>query len=173
MRFIFCTNQSENVDINIGRVYLHLNSIELYVRLFLLITRVGNKKAIEFNQCLDKLKKGQAVEENEITNFEQLSDLVGKYNEKVKDLNKELVIDKNLVELRHALAHGRAFTIEPSTPSKNPMTLLKFTNPKDNKTTVEFCDLMTSRWFDEQIKRTKQEKLKVIEACRLASIKYP
>jgi hypothetical protein len=173
MRIIFCINQSENIDINIGRVYLHLNSIELYVRLFLLITRVGSKKAIEFNQSLDKLKKGQTVEENEITNFEQLSTLIEKYNDKVKEIHKELIIDKNLVELRHALAHGRAFTIDPSTPSKNPMTLLKFANPTDHKTTVDFCDLMTNQWFDEQVKRTKKEKFKVIEACRLASIKNP
>jgi|GEM_PF-3084038 len=173
MRIIICTNEAENVDMKIGRVYLHLNSIELYIRLFLLITRVGNKKATEFNRNLDKLKQGQIVEVNEITNYKQLSSLIKEYNQTVKGLNKALVIKEDLIDLRHALAHGRAFTIEPLTPSKNPMTLLKFTDSKDNKTTVETSYIMTKQWFDEQIERTKTEKLKVVEACRLASINNP
>ena len=174
MRLIICTNDAENVDTNIGRVYLNLHSIELYLRVFLYLNRVGNKKASEFNRGLDKLKEGEVVEANEITNYDQFSTLIDNYNSVVKNLNKELVINENILDLRHALAHGRAFTIEPFTPDKDPMTLLKFIDPKDNPTTsVQYCKLMTKQWFNEQIKMTKLVKSKVIEACGLAAINHP
>jgi len=112
---------------------------------------------------------------NQFTNYDSLDKLIVKYNKIASGLSKlpnDLTVNSKLVDLRDALAHGRAFMSIPKTIS--PLLLLKFSDPKKGKTTkVEFIDVMTTNWLDEKIKWTIKEKGKVIKASRLISSVKP
>ena len=158
-----------NYPTDLGRLEVNLRSLEVVIRTFLLTHVIGVEKATKFTQSLRSLKMDQDVAENSFTTSDTLSNLVNKYNTIITKSYSypELTIDNNLIKLRDALAHGRAFYLEQSAPYSK-MLLLKFSNPKDNKTTskpkVVFQEVMTKDWLDKKIKLTRNEYKKVIEA---------
>lgn len=162
-----------NYPTNLGRLVINIHSLETVIRTFLLINDIGYREVTKFAQSLQTLKMDQEIDENKFTNYDTLKNLIKTYNDKISSLQyHELTIDEDLVKLRDALAHGRAFKLEPSS-SFTPLFLLKFSNPKDNKITgkpkVEIIDVMTKNWLDEKIKWTRNEYKKVIKACEILS----
>lgn len=162
-----------NYPTNLGKIEVHFRSLEVVIRTFLLIYQKGYKEASKFNISLRHLKTGQEVEDNPFTNYDTLDALIDKYNNiaSSSDLFTELDIDKkNLIKLRDALAHGRAFYKEESPPYKT-MLLLKFSDPEKNiptkKPKVDFQAVMTDDWLNEKIKWTQNEYMKVVKACKI------
>jgi hypothetical protein len=158
---------------NLGRLIANINSLEVEIRFFLLIDEYGWEKANQWAKSLLTLEAGQNVVVNPFTNYDKLNVLIGTYNKKVKKLSKlpgELTISDKIVDLRNALAHGRAFFSVPNTP---PMILLAFDNPKGHKQTKLLSkDTMTRTWLVKNIKWADKEKQKVIVArCRIKTIK--
>jgi len=147
----------------LGRLITNLHTLETSIRDFLLTAAEGLKSSTEHAQNLRNLRVGQSVPLNPFTNYDDLRTLIIKYNESVKTISNEFIIDENIVNLRDAIAHGRVFAFEPS----YPLVLLKFSMPKEKQVRVEFNATMTSEWFDTNIKRTKIELSKVLEASRL------
>ncbi len=153
-------NSNTNYSDNLGRLITNLHSLEVSIRDFLFTNDFGLEAATVHVQSLRELKIGQSVSENHFTNYNSLRTLIVKYNEQVSTFASELIVDDDIVNLRDALAHGRVFSFEPSSPS----ILLKFSKPKNGNTEVEFMAIMTRDWFDEQIKWTQNELKKVVEA---------
>jgi hypothetical protein len=88
-----------------------------------------------------------------------LSDLIREYN---KHVARELAIDFSVVDLRHALVHGRVSSPTP----ESPPSLLKFSKPAkgDAHVSVECNYSLTSDWMKEQNKRLFEELKKVARA---------
>jgi hypothetical protein len=90
---------------------------------------------------------GTELPENEITNYNSLGQLIDKFNASMK-LKGLTEIDCSLVEIRDALAHGRA-----SASNDDQMRLIKFSRPQSGKVKVMFNEAMTEVWFRTNKKR--------------------
>jgi hypothetical protein len=162
-----------NYDTDLGRLEVNLRSLEVNIRIFLLIHEKGYEKAVQFNKSLRKLKIEKEVENNPFTNFASFSKLVDDYNDIVSSshIYHGLKIDCKIKSLRNTLAHGRAFYLEQSPPYKT-MLLLQFSKPENDKTTLEFNKKMTAGWLNKNIIWTQKQDKKVVEASnRLKVIK--
>ncbi|MHB8104454.1 MAG: hypothetical protein ACYDG5_02825 [Dehalococcoidales bacterium] len=155
-----------NYDKNLGRLEVTLRSLEVKIRIFLLINEKREKEAIIFLKNSRKLKIGKEVENNWFTKLSHFSELVKEYNRIVSLSNVYCgcKINNKLISLRNALAHGRAFYSEISPPYKT-MLLLQFSYPERNTPIVQFHEKMTPSWFDKKIKWTSKEDQKVAQAC--------
>jgi len=111
---------------------------------------------------LDAMNTGDVVDLNTLTNYDSLGQLIDRYNNHAKILSASLTIDKTIVSICDAIAHGRVSGLSPSPPFK----LLKFDRPLKNKVEVTFSVIMTIEWFNEQIIRTREAMSKVEEAIR-------
>ncbi len=162
-----------NYPTNIGRLVINLHSIEVVIRLFLSINEVGSQNTIRLAQSVRSFEINQEVDENKFTNYDTLKTLINEYNKIISSYSyNDLVIDIELVKLRDAMAHGRAFYLEQY-PPYTTMLLLKFSNPRENivshKPIVVLKELMTKKWLDKNIKWTRNEYKKVVEACKRVS----
>ncbi|MFC2003537.1 hypothetical protein ACFLV4_06325 [Chloroflexota bacterium] len=154
-----------NYPINLGKLISNLHSLEVSIRTFLFIKNIGLDSSKEHAQSLRNLKVGQSVTENHFTDYDTLKTLIKIYNKEVSKFDSELIVDETIVGLRDALAHGRVFSFEPF----SPMILLKFSKPNSGNTIVEFMAIMTTEWFDKQIKRVHNEFGKVLKASNQIS----
>jgi len=137
----------------IGKILVNLQAIEFSLRLFL-YESVGPQHA---TLNLDQLAVGYWLPENPITNYDSLSDLVCKVNERLEALGVPERIDYSLVDFRDALAHGRISALQP----KSPFKLMKFSRAKQGKVKVTTAIDLTPQWLTEQTKRTFAEVQKV------------
>ena len=151
----------------IGKLVIHLHSLETVLRTCLLVNDIGDKKSIEITTKYHNLVLGQEVDDDAFTNYDQLKCLIKKYNEMVSLYSlKKLKIDDyhDLVNLRDAIAHGRAFYQEVS-PPYTTMILLKFSNPKKTgKTKVVYMEVMNNDWLEDKINLVLKEYNKVVKA---------
>lgn len=159
-------------DTNLGRLEVNLRSLEINIRIFLLINERNLTEAGKFLISTRKLKVNKEVEENWFTKYSHFSDLVKEYN-RVLSLSHNYCgckINDKLISLRNALAHGRAFYSEISPPFKT-MRLLQFVysgkNIKPRKIVVEYQNKMTYYWLDQKIRWVKKEGEKVLKACQI------
>lgn len=103
---------------------------------------------------------GDQVAEDAFTNWDTMRELIAKYNSRIESVDRSLCVDDSVVELRDALAHGRAAALSPS----GPMRLLKFTKPKNGQVEVTFAAQMDKTWFQKYITLTRHQ-LKKVEAA--------
>jgi hypothetical protein len=148
---------------NLGRLVGNMHSLEFILRAFLLNSEIQEKRQkglshlpVEFS----KLKQGDIIPENAFTNYDNLGELIRKYNNHTLISSTDLTIDETLVYIRDAIAHGRVSSDNPS----GPLQLLKFERPKNNKVEVIFSVLMTEGWFKEQIIRFHDAIVKINKA---------
>lgn len=155
----------------LGMILGNLQSLEFVLRVFL---REDEERArcahgepplaiVNYGQ----LKVGEWVGEDAFTNYDQLRDLIDKYNARIASVAPSLRIDPCVVDLRDALAHGRVSAHAPS----EPMSLLKFGKPRKkpgdpnrNEVQVTFVATMNTMWFKKQTARTLDEVKKVVTA---------
>ena len=129
-----------------GQLFSDLLSLELMLRLCLL--RKSSQESSMKN--LEKLKKGDPVDENAVTNYDSLGDIIGKFN---LAFDKTYWIDETrVVDLRNALAHGRIISTKPY-----PMRIYKFNKPVEGKVKVLIAEEMTLDWFRKNIKFISNE----------------
>ena len=137
----------------LGRIHGNLMSIETSIRFFLQNQVDRRQITLESNLLTvhpdyDSLKVGDCVPENAITDFKSLEALIDAFDRGVAEKYPDLKLDKALITLRDALAHGRAFTLDP----KLPLLLVKFAKPVDGKVRVEFAEHVTDEklleWFN-------------------------
>ena len=152
--------EQEKYPLNIGKLLVNFQSLEFALRAFLVNNEIASGITSSQTTNLYEMNRGDIVPENAFTNWNTLKQLTEKYNSNPKILSAGLIIDKTLVDIRDAIAHGR---VSAPTPSASPQ-LLKFSKPKDNQVKVTFSVSMTKEWFGEQIKRTYNAVLKVNEA---------
>lgn len=152
--------EQEKYPLNCGKLLVNFQSLEFALRAFLVNNEIASGITSSQATNLKEMNRGDIVPENAFTNWNTLKQLIEKYNSNPKILSAGLIIDKTLVDIRDAIAHGR---VSAPTPSASPQ-LLKFSKPKDNQVKVTFSVSMTKEWFGEQIKRAYNAVLKVNEA---------
>lgn len=113
---------------DLGELQAKLLSLEYWLRTFLF-----RHARLPFMPGLDSIAVGDVIEENPFTNYDQLSALIDKYNEAVRPQHEALVIDPRVIEIRHALAHGR---IHRKSKESQPL-LLKFSKPEKGRVYAE------------------------------------
>jgi predicted GTPase len=95
------------------------------------------------------MNQGDIVQENAFTSYDNLRELIRKYNKNTEIMSSNLEIDETLTDIRDAIAHGRVSSNIPSPP----MRLLKFERPNGDQVEVSFSELLTGDWFNTQISR--------------------
>ena len=146
--------------LNLGKLLVNFQSLEFALRAFLLkIEEMSGSPFTKFKD-LHELSEGDEVPENAFTNYDNLRQLIEKYNDNPKIREADLCIDKKLVDIRDAIAHGRVSALTPSPPFR----LLKFNRPKNNQTKVKFSILLTQEWYNQQLIDTQKATIKVAQA---------
>ena len=150
----------EQHPLNLGKLLVDFHSLEFVLRAFLHETEDDPESRLPQSTHLHELRKGDEVPENAFTNYDTLAILIEKYNSNPKISASASTIDKNIVHIRDAIAHGRVFGRIPSPPFR----LLKFSRPKDKRTRVTFSVLLTHEWFNQQLAKVQEAALTVSEA---------
>jgi len=128
-------NTGEWHAFNVGMLIGNLQSLEFSARVAI--------AAMEGAQSVDllALRPGELVQENPMTNYDQLATVLDKFNRRVTP-KYQLDVGR-LVALRDQLAHGRTAANAPTFP----LTLLKFGKPVRGIVPVESRSDMTESWF--------------------------
>jgi len=142
----------------LGKIHVNLQAFEFLLRLFLYESVGPKDAALNF----DKLTVGDWVQENPITNYDSLEILVRKVNERLEAIGKPDRVDRSLVDIRDALAHGRSLSSQPT----GPFQLLKFSRPIQGKVKVTTALYLTPQWLMDQIKHTNDEVQKIMSVGR-------
>jgi len=154
-------SEADKHALRLGRLVGNFQSLEFALRAFLTNDEIAQRGSLPQSATnMHDMNEGDIVPENALTNYDNLGQLIKKYNGHPKISSAGLTIDETLVEIRDAIAHGR---VSAPTPSAS-LTLLKFDKPKNNQVKVTFSVLMTKEWFSEQVKRVYDAVLKVNEA---------
>jgi len=156
---------ADKYALGLGRLIGNLLSLEYMLRIYLVDEELGGDFERKFPQYgrLHELQVGEKMPRNAFTEWDDLSDLIQEYNRRVRNVSlQELVIDCSVVNLRHALVHGRV----SSHTFEGPPSLLKFTKPtkEDDHVFVECNYSLTSDWISEQTKKVFGEMMKVAHA---------
>jgi hypothetical protein len=136
----------------VGKIVSNLESLEFLIRIYL---SSANNHKIEFPTPDTK-----ELPETYITNYMSLDDLTEEYNESLTPAEQIHRVDIEVVKIRDALAHGRIF----SNTESFPITLYKFSKPKDGKAAVEFAETLTTDWLKQKNEMIRTQMNKVI-AC--------
>jgi|SRR5713101_1267802 len=126
----------EEHTLNLGKLIVNLHLLEFNLRAFLceahkeliLIPNIGQK----------------SVTETHLTNYDSLGQLIRKYNDIVTSANVQFLVDKSVVELRDALAHGRMM----ARTSNPPLRIFKFNKPSNGLVDVTYDQTMDQQWYD-------------------------
>jgi len=148
----------------VGALIVNLQSLEFLLRGFLSTVYDSDAKGLipGMPPNLTTLHVGQSVPENYITNYDNLVQLIEKYNAFLTKKDISLLLDKQLVTLRDALAHGRVFQEQ----SRTKFQLLKFDRPANGQVQVVFSETMDDQWFKHNAGFIRAECNKVYDACR-------
>ena len=153
----------EQYELWMGALIANLQSLECILRFFLYKKEIGSGNS-DFAKKIYYFKEGDFVEENAFTNFDTLGQLIDKYNGIVGARDNTLCVDRDIVDIRDALAHGRIASESPSLSA--PQKLVKYTKPKKGHVRVTHCVTLTKEWLDKQINLVGKNILRVQEANR-------
>ena len=157
---IIANMEQEQHPLNLGKLLVNFQSLEFALRAFLVNYEISLGVSSAQSVNLYDMNEGHVVPENAFTNYDNLAQLIKKYNNNPKIISASLTIDKTLVRIRDAIAHGRVAGLTPSPPFK----LLKFDKPKNKQVKVMFSILLTKKWFVEQMARVQSAVFRVSEA---------
>ena len=147
----------ERHAINLGKLLGNLQSIEMGARMA--IVKLDKRAAGQVQSQLPQLKAGDSVELNALTNGDDLRQTIEKYNKRAA-LDCRIEVEP-VVNLRDALAHGRAFGFGAA----KPLRLLKFSRKiKNEKVLIELALDMTDEWFLENIRILEQALGRITKA---------
>lgn len=150
---------------SVGALASNLQSLEFLIRGFLSTVHDADKNGLlpGMPKDLTTLMVGQSVPENHMTNYDSLSTLVDKYNDYVGNKAPALSVNRAVVNLRDALAHGRVF----QEVSQSRFQLLKLGRPAHGLVQVTFSETMNRDWFRRNALFTIEQVKKVHDACQL------
>jgi len=154
--------KQEEHPINLGKLLVNFQSLEFALRAFLMNYEVASGHSFLQSINLHGMNEGDIVPENAFTNYDNLRQLIEKYNNHPRIISSGLTIDAALVDIRDAIAHGRVAGERPLPPFK----LLKFDKPKNKRVKVTFSALMTKEWFSLKIADVQRAVFKVYEATK-------
>jgi hypothetical protein len=140
--------------LHVGGLVGNLQSLEILIRFFLSGLPSARPTGVAYGIDLFAFPVGTVLDESDLTSYESLGELIDRFNEHAS-ANKMSAVDRSLVSLRDAIAHGRVSAVAPS----DQLRLVKFGPPRNGKVKIEFNEMMTPAWLIEQ----KQRVFRAIE----------
>jgi hypothetical protein len=138
----------------VGAIITNFLALETVIRLFLANLH-GQKPRLP-------AAGDQSAEKNYLTNFLSLGGLIDEYNAGLSDQESELKVDRVLVDVRNAFAHGRLLSVGDVYPA----TLYKFGIARNGSVPIE-CQLVLSQdWLAHMKLRIRGEQDKVIRCFK-------
>lgn len=131
----------------LGKLIANLNSLEFRLRAFLQELHTARPLGLPNGTDIYTLPLGTELPESEITSYDSLGELIEKFNGIARQKGF-LEIDKRIVEIRDAFAHGRV-----SSPTiSDHLRLIKFSKPQNGKIKITFNEELNEKWFKKNIK---------------------
>lgn len=131
----------------LGRLIANLNSLEFILRALLQNLPTAKPLDLPNGKDIYSFPVGTELAESEITNYDTLEKLIEKFNA-FANQRGFIEIDKRIIEIRNALAHGR---VSSPTISDN-QRLVKFSRPVNGKVKITFNEVLSRNWFEANIK---------------------
>jgi hypothetical protein len=144
---------------NLGKLNGNLHSLEIILRIFLQKQDSTRATRLPYGHDIYDLAVGTELDESVWTNFNTLRTLIDRFNEYAV-LNGVASIDKTIVDLRDALAHGRVSALTETFP----LRLIKFDKPINKKVRVAFNEELTEHWFQNNINRV-YAAISIVNSC--------
>jgi hypothetical protein len=93
-----------------------------------------------------------------LTSFFSLNKLIDDFNAVLGETERAFEVDKEVIRIRDAFAHGRLLTPKEEFPAR----LWKFGQPKKGRVKIEFCEELTVEWLKRTSDMIYDQKQKVI-----------
>ena|SRR5689334_257344 len=133
---------------HLGSLVANFQTLEFLLRAFLQQLPGARPLGIPQGQDIYSSPVGSELHESELTSYESLGQLIDKYNDEA-ERRASPKIDRTLVDVRDALAHGRVSAEAPNTD----LRLLKFDKPMNGRVKVVFNEVLSEHWFSLQKRR--------------------
>jgi hypothetical protein len=137
----------------VGCIVTNLQALETILRYFLL--RLHGQQ-VQFPKVGDA-----TAAKTYLTNFMSLGALVDEFNKALKPAESKFKVDRQVVTIRDAIAHGRLLTDD-----KLPYRLWKFGKKMNGRVIIEFCEELTSDWLKGKSEMIYREKEKVVSCFK-------
>jgi hypothetical protein len=133
-----------------GGLIMNLQAVETVLRYFLVLQK---GETHEFPKIGDT-----CVQETFATNYMSLGFIIDVYNNGLDKVEAPLyTVDRGIVQIRDAFAHGRLVT-----RNNFPATLWKFGRAKSGNVPIEFSVVLTEEWLVKTNNSIVREKDRVI-----------
>jgi len=143
----------------LGRLVGNLQSLEFLLRLFLQKQPSARPLGMAPGKDVYSYPVGSWLPENDLTSYDSLGQLIDKYNAQPHVTQ----VDRSIVEVRDALAHGRVSGTDDST---QPLRLMKFSRPCAGRVRVEYNEELSPEWFSTEIRRVLDAVKGVVDSLR-------
>ena len=144
----------------LGHLVGNLQSFEFAIRAYLYARADPPHTPLASGQILDSIKVGDIVPVNAMTDYSSFGQLIDRYNRLLEKTHPELQLDRSIVLVRDAIAHGRVSTSDPT----KDLVLLKFNKPSESATSVTYTQALTPGWLKVQTRRVCEEVTKIRKA---------
>jgi hypothetical protein len=134
----------------VGAIVTNLQALETVLRYFLLRLY---KQEVHFPKIGDMEAK-----KTYLTRFMSLGTLIKNYNKALDEVEKQFKVDREVVRIRDAFAHGRLLTTK-----ELPARLWKFGGSKNDLVNIEFCEELTVEWLKGKSNMIDCERQKVVD----------
>jgi hypothetical protein len=148
----------------LGKLVANFQSLEFILRVFLQLLPNALPSSVPHGMDIYKLPVGTELSVDEITSYDTLGVLINRFNNEMK-LRGQSIIDQQLVALRDAIAHGRV-SGAGLLNDDSELKLIKFSKPdkQTGKVRIDFNQLMTKDWLNEQVMRVNHAIRSVYDA---------
>jgi hypothetical protein len=93
-----------------------------------------------------------------LTKYAFLGQLVDEYNRSLEEPERKFEVDRKVIDVRDAIAHGRLLT-----GNELPYRLWRFGRPKNGRVQVEFSEELTLEWLRSKSDMIYSQKQKVLD----------
>ena len=135
-------------------------SLEALLRLALYNKESNPNGTLPLGFDIWKTKPGDTLPVNALTDYRTLGRLINDYNTLFPEC-PQVHIDRRVVELRDAFAHGR---ISADSPDGNDF-LVKFSKAVDSFVTVTDSQELSEVWLREQVRFVRDQVTKVLNVA--------
>lgn len=123
---------------HLGGLVGNLQTLEMFIRLAL-AQREGSPVRNTYGDDFRNAPVGTPIPLSDFSNFHSLNRLIDAFNESFP----LCPLDKDLIKLRDALAHGRVF----KGPTEADFRIVKFSKPSKTGVVIEYRAVMDEAWF--------------------------
>jgi hypothetical protein len=155
------TDALQTHAIHLGGLLGNLQSLEILLRFFLSNQPDARPRGVPYGIDIFESPVGTLLPVSDITSYDTLGQLIDKLNAYASSTCSP-TLDRSLVDIRDALAHGR---ISAKVPSEK-LRLVKYARPDNGQVRVLFNVEMSESWLIDQ-------KRRVYDAMQIVSTHMP